>query len=157
MSCLSRVAWSLCCCPSCAWWWSCILAGAGANVAGSPSPRRVPVQRQPMRFTTFHLCWLAAMGEKVCAMPECRATTPVAPWASGRHPSWMAMSMTSQTCVTICRGSAWMEGRTLPVRSHAPWTPFRAAMRSLGWTSHQVGMGEGIRSFSPCSGRPASS
>ena len=136
---LPRVAWSHCCCLSCAWWWSCTLAGAGASAAGSPSPRRVPAPRRPTRFTTFLPCSSAGMGGRVCATPACRATTPAAPWASGRRPSWTATSTTSPTCATTCSGSAWTEGRTSPARSPAPSTPCRAATRRQEWTSRQVG------------------
>lgn len=88
----SRVEWSPFCCPSCAWSWSCTPAGAGVNVAASRSPRRAPVLRQLMKFTTSPQCWWGARPGRAWGTPGDRGQTPAVPSASGRHQFWMGTS-----------------------------------------------------------------
>lgn len=136
--CPCRVVWSLFCCPSCVWCWSCTLVDAGVNVAGYLSRRRALVLKQPMRFTTSPRCWWVDRPGKVWEILAGRATTRAAPSASVRLRSWTGTSMTSQTYDTTFSGSAWMAERTSPVRWHVHLTHFKGAMTKLAWTSLQV-------------------
>lgn len=136
--CPCRVVWSLFCCPSCVWCWSCTLVDAGVNVAGYLSRRRALVLKQPMRFTTSPRCWWVDRPGKVWEILAGRATTRAAPSASVRLRSWTGTNMTSQTYDTTFSGSAWMAERTSPVRWHVHLTHFKGAMTKLAWTSLQV-------------------
>ncbi len=136
--CLCRVVWSLFCCPSCVWCWSCTLVDAGANVAVYLSRKRALVLKQPMRSTTSPLCWWVDRLGKVWEILADRDTTRAAPSASVRLRSWMGTSMTSQTYATTCSESAWTAVRTSPVRWHVRLTHFKGAMTKLAWISLQV-------------------